>query len=53
MSHDKRRMVRVTLDVDREVYEKFVHLLHNFNAIKNAGDPQVKASVVSVKGEVK
>jgi len=51
MPDGKRSLVRVEIDVDREVYEKFVHLLHNFNAIKNAGDPQVKASIISVKKE--
>jgi len=49
MSISGRPVVKIEIDVDREVYERFVHLIHNFNAIKNAGDPQVKASIKSIK----
>lgn len=49
MSNGGRPMVKIELEVDREAYERFVHLIHNFNAIKNAGDPEKKASIKSIK----
>ena len=41
--------VEVRLLVEREAYERFVSLIHNLNAIKNAGDPDVKASIKGVR----
>jgi len=38
----------VTVEVHEDFYDKFINLVGNFNAIKNAGDPAFKAKVMGV-----
>ncbi len=43
--------MKILIAIDEDYFEKFINLIHNFNLIRNEGDPISKVEVVKIMEE--